>query len=177
MPADPDDLEVALKALARREGKSRDELLKELLGDRIKTATEGKSTEMTRSGVGETREEAIKRHNANDFPGTAVVSYRQDPYGETPEEARERWLEEEAELIDGVHGFGGQSAGGIFGEGPISTSIYDPGAQQRAMGQMSGVGNLRLARVVERLEARLDQAEGRRALPGPARRRLGRGNR
>jgi hypothetical protein len=95
---------------------------------------------------------------------------------ETPEEAQERWLEEEAELIDGVHGFGGQSAGGIFGEGPIATSVYDPNAEARAAGKAGGMSNVRVARLLERIEERFDDLDKRR-LPGPAARRLPRGGR
>jgi hypothetical protein len=173
------DLEQALEALARREGKSGSELLGELLGGRAKEAVAEKAP-LARSGPDDRelgRAEAIERHHANDFPGTPVVRYREDPYGETAEEAKERWLAEEAELIDGVHGLGGQSAGGIFGDAAVATSIYDPGAEHRALSQAGHAGSLRLARVLERIEQRLDAAEPARALPGGKRRQLGRGNR
>lgn len=49
----------------------------------------------------------------------------------TDAEVAERWLEEEADLADGVHGIGGQTAGGIFGDHPIATPVYDPSSIQR----------------------------------------------
>lgn len=68
---------------------------------------------------------------------------------ESPEEARERWLHQEHELPDGVHGLGGQTAGGIFGDGPIATEVYDPGSMARG----ASVRNMQSqARAAEALE-------------------------
>lgn len=176
--ADDDDLKTALEALARREGKSSTDLLAELLRDRVQKESLGKSDAIARTEPDprQARRDAIDRHNAQEFPGSPVVRYAQDPYGETPAEAQERWLAEEAELIDGVHGIGGQSAGGIFGEGPIATSVYDPSSEGRAVDRAGSAGHVRLARVLERIEQRLDAHE-KPALPPGGRRRLGRGQR
>jgi hypothetical protein len=140
------DLETALEALSRREGKSSSELLAELLGDRAKTAAQSKEP-LARTGVG-----GVERKK------TGAVTRRDEDEDESAEEAKERWLEEEAELLDGVHGLGGQSAGGIFGEGPIATSIYDPNALARGEGRVGQMANIRLSRVLERLESRLAAA-------------------
>jgi hypothetical protein len=159
-------------------------MLKDRLGGKREAP---QSSALTRSELGDasgairrSRSEAIASHNAEEFPGTPVVRHRYDHGNETAEEARERWEEEETELIDGVHGLGGQSAGGIFGDGAISTSVYDPMAHNRADGRLSQQANIRTMRVLERLEGRLDQIEGRRPErlgPGDAGKRLTRGKR
>lgn len=166
MADDDKNLKEALEALARHEGKSSSELLSEMMRERIGRKP-GEAPLARREPLG--RSEAIRRHDDKDFPQTPVVQYDGDPYGETPEEAKERWLAEEAELLDGVHGFGGQSAGGIFGDGTIATSIYDPGAESRATARAAGLGSVRLARVLERLESHLDE---RAALPEARRKQL-----
>lgn len=185
MPIDK-DLETALEALSRSEGKSTKELLGEMLRERIADragADKPPERAIVRAGTGdasgayrERRDEALARHSAQEFPGSPVVRYRGDHRGETAQEAEERWLEEEAELLDGVHGLGGQSAGGIFGDGPIATSLHDPAAMTRSEGRVSQLANVKLVQVLDRLDRRLDRLEGgdddRRALPGTRPRRL-----
>lgn len=190
MPIDK-DLEAALEALSRSEGKSTKELLGELLRDRIADRAGGEPAAergryggaIVRAGTGdasgayrEERDEALARHAAQEFPGSPVVRYRGDHRGETAEEARERWLEEEAELLDGVHGPGGQSAGGIFGDAPIATSLHDPAAMTRSEGRVSQLANVKLLQVLDRMDRRMERLEGaddeRRALPGGRPRRL-----
>ena len=195
----PDEFETALAAIAKMEGKSIDQVKLEMLKDRLgggskreeprvhEAAFEPRGAALTRSELGDAsgairrvRSEAIATHNAQEFPGTPVVRHRYDHGNETAEEARERWEEEETELIDGVHGLGGQSAGGIFGDGAVATSMYDPMAHNRADGRLSQQANIRTMRVLERMENRLDQLEGRRVErlgPGGSSKKLTRGNR
>jgi hypothetical protein len=119
------------------------------------------------------RRKAIERHQQREFPGSPVVRYDRDPYGESPAEAQERWYEEEAALLDGVHGLGGQTAGGIFGGSPIATSVYDPEAMARADSRVAQLANVKLLDVLDRIERRLPPAdEPRRELPSTAHRRL-----
>lgn len=180
MPIDK-DLEQALEALARSEGKSTKDLVRELVRERIGRGPEPEpeAKSMVHVGTGDAsgarraeRAEAIERHHAEEFPGSPVVRYRRDPYAETPAEAQERWLEEEAELPDGVHGIGGQSAGGIFGDAPVATSIYDPMAMARSEGRVGQMVNVRMLQVLDRMERRLEAAETRELPSGQARKRL-----
>src|SRR5258706_5224616 len=108
-----------LQELARIEGKTVDEVKRELLRERLLRG-KGGSAEPARparpappaplaraSGLGDasgaamarSREEAIQRHHAQEYAGSPVVRYDRDPYNETPEEAQERWYEEEASLL------------------------------------------------------------------------------
>ena len=105
-----DPLDEALAALARAEGKSVEEMRRELVRDGLKTKLARREPE----------ERGVQAPAADRYAG------------ESPEEAQERWYASEAELHDGVHGFGGQTAGGIFGDGPIATEVYDPNATHRA---------------------------------------------
>ncbi len=66
-----------------------------------------------------------------DFPVSAV-SHSMSRYGpETPQQAEERWREQEQRDPDGVYGIGGASAGGIFGDGTVAMGDYDPAARGR----------------------------------------------
>jgi hypothetical protein len=191
-----DDFEQALQALARIKGTTVEALKQQMLeremgvgstaGPAPTRRTEGRAIERIESGdasgasLSRVRAEAIQRHQSQEFPGSPVVRYAGDHRNETPEEAKERWYEEEADLLDGVHGLGGSTAGGIFGEGPISTNIYDPSAMGRADGRMSQTATVKLLGVIERLEQRLTASEQRSAgalPPGPGHRRLPRGGR
>lgn len=79
-------------------------------------------------------------------------------------DAAEQWLEEEADLIDGVHGFGGQSAGGIFGDAPIATSVYDPQSVQRAEQRATGRMQVKTIELLASMQRQLEEnnAEMRR---------------
>lgn len=185
--SEKDDFDTALEAIARLEGKSVATVKAEMLRSRIgappppveepRTHVLAKRQMGDASGVdlAQMRSEAVERHNRREAPGSPVVRYEQDPYSETPEQAMERWLEEEAELPDGVHGLGGQTAGGIFGNGPIATSIYDPEAHARGDARVGQMATVKMLGLLDRLTQRLDAADAARgALPGPAaRRRLG----
>lgn len=165
-----DDFETAVRALAKMSGKTPDQIKLEMLRAHMiggGASEEAPATALARApGSGDasgaslarSRADAIEQHNAESFPGSPVVRYKRDPYRETPSEAMERWLEEETELPDGVHGLGGTTAGGIFGEAPISTSIYDPQAMGRAESRAGQAVNIRIARVLDKLEQRLDAA-------------------
>lgn len=197
-----DEEEKAVRELAEIEGRSVEDIKRELLRAKLGLPPEqgrGPTAALARSrpapgigdasgaGLARSRQEALQAHQSREFPGSPVVRYDGDPYNETAEQAQERWLEEEAELPDGVHGLGGSTAGGIFGGGPIATNIYDPEAMGRADGRVGQMANIKLLGVIERLEQRLlateQQARGqlpgapRGALPAAARRRLGKGER
>lgn len=192
-----DDFEDALRAIAKVKGISIAELKKEMLdkaiglgGSEPAPSRREHSTALTRPSFGDasgasrarSREEAIQKHHAQEFPGSPVVRYRDDH--ESPEEAQERWYEEEAELPDGVHGLGGSTAGGIFGDAPIATNIYDPGAHSRGDERAGQLANVKVLGLLERLERRMDASDAARGalpagargtLPGGPTRRLGRG--
>ena len=183
MPVDKDLLE-ALEALARSEGKSGTEVLKELISDKVRSKLgreeEPEPARLARVDTGDAsgaRRKAIERHHAQEFPGSPVVRYQKDPYNETAAEARERWLEEETELDDGVHGLGGQTAGGIFGDGAIATDTYDPMAMSRAERRAETSATARLANILERIEQRMGGGEPAAKLPGARHPALGRGRR
>lgn len=189
--------EQAIKELAEIEGRSVEDVKRELLRaklglssspppDRAPTALARRPGSGDASGadLARVRAEAVQRHQSQEFPGSPVVRYRGDHRNESPEEAQERWFKEESELVDGVHGLGGQSAGGIFGGSAIATSIYDPEAEGRADAKTGQMANIKMLGLIERLEARLTASEAARelpapqrggALPGAATRRLGRG--
>jgi hypothetical protein len=189
--------EQAIKELAEIEGRSVEDVKRELLRaklglssspppERTPTALARRPGSGDASGadLARVRAEAVQRHQSQEFPGSPVVRYRGDHRNESPEEAQERWFQEESELVDGVHGLGGQSAGGIFGGGAIATSIYDPEAEGRADAKTGQMANIKMLGLIERLEARLTASEAARelpapqrggALPGAATRRLGRG--
>jgi hypothetical protein len=191
--------EQAIKELAEIEGRSVEDVKRELLRaklglssspppERTPTALARRPGSGDASGadLARVRAEAVQRHQSQEFPGSPVVRYRGDHRDESPEEAQERWFQEESELVDGVHGLGGQSAGGIFGGGAIATSIYDPEAEGRADAKTGQMANIKMLGLIERLEARLTASEAARelpaphrggALPGAATRRLGRGKR
>lgn len=97
-------------------------------------------------------------------------------YGrETSAQAYERWLDQEHDDPEGVYGAGGGTAGGIFGDAPVTMADYDPGARRRTEAAQGGVAMARLGVVLERLLDRVDSLEGRRQSPelrGPDPRRL-----
>jgi len=84
-----------------------------------------------RGGTGGTSALAKRRPEEIDFPVSAVDQRISRDYGdESPEEAKQRWIDQEMNDPDGIFG-GGAEAGGIFGSGPIATERYDPGARMR----------------------------------------------
>jgi hypothetical protein len=190
-----DDFEQALQALARIKGTTVEALKQQMLEREMGVGSAPTPTRRTERAIerldsgdasgaslARVRAEAIERHHAKEFPGSPVVRYRGDHQNETPEEAKERWYEEEADLVDGVHGLGGQSAGGIFGNAAIATSIYDPEAEGRADAKTGQMANIKMLGLIERLEARLTASERSAGVLPPApgtdpRRRLGRGQR
>jgi hypothetical protein len=164
-----DTFSKVLAALAEHEGKSVEELQNEIVAERLGRSrpapraiqpARGPSTGDA-SGAGLSRREARERHERAPSTGSPVVRY--DDSAETAAEAKERWYEEEAEMVDGVHGLGGSSAGGIFGGGPIATAVHDPEAHQRAESRVSVALTGRMLSVLERLESHLPGGE--RALP------------
>jgi hypothetical protein len=81
------------------------------------------------------------------------------PVDETPAEAEERWLMEEAMDPHGVLSAGGMTSGGIFGSGPIATDGYDPGARQRAVPVVNARVQIKQLEVLDRLDRRLAESE------------------
>jgi hypothetical protein len=186
MAQDDDDIDQAFEALARIEGRSVSELKADLLRGRLQEHSgaderRAPARSLARAGSG-----ALARDKRVEFPGTPVVRSRRD-LEESPADAQERWYQEEQELADGVHGWGGQSAGGIFGDGVIATEEYDPMAEQRAERRTAthataqqAVAVTELTQAVGTLMDRLglnDPNAGRNILPGMGRRLLGRGRR
>lgn len=168
-----DDLDEVFDALARAEGKSVAELKREMLRDRLAERPSGDAALVRRQDDRPIR-----------YPSTSSPVVRPDYEEETAEEARERWLEEEAELMDGVHSIGGATAGGIFGSGPIATEVYDPMAEQRGEARINTALQARqaqaigqLADVVGNIAQRLGMDAPQQQLPGPTRRLLEQGRR
>ncbi len=178
-----DDLEHAFEALAAVEGRSVEDLKRDLLRNRLRSHTNDRGDALAR--VAPSGRLARSREREPDFPGTPVVrpAYDDDD-DETPTEAQERWYREEQSLVDGVHGWGGQSAGGIFGNSPIATEEYDPEAEMRAEHRTAthaqaqqAVAVTQLTQAVGMLMDRLGVPQSGNILPGVGRRQLGRGRR
>ena len=181
-----EDFDTVVNALARMRGVSPDEIKREMLEkamglgssappppartEQRPLARRASTGDASGVSLAQSRAEALERHAAEEFPGSPVVRYRDEE--ETPAEARERWLEEEAELRDGVHGMGGSTAGGIFGEGPIATNIYDPASHARGDSRESMQVNAKILGVLDRLTQRLDARDAPHELPGASRRPL-----
>jgi hypothetical protein len=187
-----DDLERAFEALAAAEGRSVEDLKLDLIRDRLQTHTGGSRP---RASAPRRETQLARRSDDPYFPGSPVVrrreeaiqrpEYDDDDGDETPAEAQERWYREEQELPDGVHGWGGQSAGGIFGDGAIATEEYDPMAEQRterrAATQATAQQAVAVTQLTEAVGLLLERVGGPRLsgnmLSGMGRRQLGRGRR
>lgn len=162
------DIDDAIRALARAEGKSAEALREELLRDAVKA----------RLGKTVTKRDARQPLDAEfDEDAGPVAPRARRREDETPEEAKERWYEEEQAHLDGAHGFGGLTAGGIFGDGPVATEVYDPLAHQRAAGRAAALGQVEQARALAGLTQVVGHLAERLGLPGlssgaPPRRRL-----
>jgi hypothetical protein len=94
-------------------------------------------TEASKSALASVDARKVERERS---AGGSREEMAADYGGETPEEARERWEQEERADPFGVYGAGAQ-AGGIFGEAPIVTERYDPAAVGR-MANIASVQNL-----------------------------------
>jgi hypothetical protein len=132
----PEEIE-ALRALARAEGKSVEEMARELLRERVGRA-------LTRRSGGGIYDQDI----------TPVTPPTERDRRETPDQARERWLEEEQRDPTGVLGLGGMTSGGIFGDGAVVLDGYDPVAMARAETRALQMMQARSARLVAQLEER-----------------------
>jgi len=182
-----EDFDTVVNAIARMRGVSPEEIRREMLekamglgaaappaparAEQRPLARRTSTGDASGVSLAQSRAEALERHAAEEFPGSPVVRYRDEE--ESPAEAQERWLEEEAELRDGVHGMGGSTAGGIFGEGPIATNIYDPASHARGDSRDSMQVNAKILGVLDRLTQRLDARDAPRELTEPSRRSLG----
>ena len=86
-------------------------------------------------------------------------------YGnETPQQARERWEEQERNDPQGVFS-GGMSGGGVFGQGAVATDTYDPEAMGRTLGIQERVQNQRVQ--AETLKTLQQMQERMGELPPP----------
>jgi hypothetical protein len=160
-----------------------------VVGEEAEQAVE-RFLEMKRKGESPTKNTSLAKSSKKeiDFPystqlqaptrGGSALDYGD----ETPEEAERRWTEQEMDDPDGVFA-GGASAGGIFGDGPIATSSYDPSArlrtaqmrQHREEAQQRHVTIQVLTKIAERLGCDVDDVAG--MLPEHDRRKLLRGRR
>ena len=111
------DLQEALGALARAEGKTEDQLLAELLKGRV-AAAERTGSELVRRGPSPVARVASSVERQSDA------------------EALERWMEAE-QAPTGVFGAGGMTAGGIFGEVPVATEGFDAPGYGRALAELA----------------------------------------
>lgn len=102
-----------------------------------------------------------------------VVSFPSSPEGgnvdygdETPEQAKQRWLQQERNDPQGLF-TGGSSCGGVFGQGAIATSDYDPEAVDRTEERMARQVNLNTQHEMLKTLGQMNQhlSEQRRALP------------
>lgn len=116
------------------------QLLEELenegvIGDDADAAVE-RFLKLRKQGQAPSKNQALARTGKKeiDFPYSPSLPTAGHPpvdYGEeSKEEALERWIGQECSDPDGLFA-GGASAGGIFGDGAIATSTFDPGARQR----------------------------------------------
>jgi len=159
-----------------------------VVGEEAEEAVEQFLSLRKRGGGAEPSALAKRPAHEIDFPHSPMEQrgIRSVDYGdETPEEAEERWIEQEMEDPDGVFA-GGATGGGIFGDAPIATRTYDPGARRRTV----DLDNARasalekrvtvkvLTKIAEKLGCDLEDigelASGsapRRQLPGRKRRR------
>src|SRR5690606_25641404 len=82
-------------------------------------------------------------------------------YGnETPEQAKQRWMQQEMEDPQGLFA-GGVSSGGVFGESAVATESYDPGAVARTVNMRTQLGQMRtqeqMLRLLEELSRNREQ--------------------
>lgn len=141
-----------LAELAEEGGLSQEE--REALAEEIKRRKSG--IERRGGGGGE-----IERKHAR---GVAM-------YGEeTPEEARERWMEQEMNDPEGVYGPGGATAGGIFGGGAIPMGDYDPMSHSRSAAQINQKVQAKMLTLLDKVLERVERMEAQQ-LPEPPRAR------
>lgn len=124
------------------------------------------------------RTASMARTRSNDFPVSAQQYNNGVDYGEeTPQEAKERWIQQEMADPNGIYG-GGATAGGVFGDGILATDSYDPGAVSRTLNMQAQVATVRSQAEMLRLmnDIRSELQSGR-ALPPqqPPRRELDEG--
>lgn len=119
---------------------------------------------------------AIERRGRQMLDVTDVNRRGLAMYGnESPDEAYDRWMAQERSDAEGVYGPGGGTAGGIFGDAPVTMADYDPAAHRRTESAQGGAAMARLGVVLERILERVEGLEGRQAAPqlrSPAPRRL-----
>lgn len=161
-----EDLEALVEAVKRRKKPSAEKAL-------ARSSQEEPPVEFP---VGPNHARAITRREGNALDTSQANRRGVAMYGdESSREAYARWMDQEQNDPEGVYGPGGGSAGGIFGDAPVTMPDYDPTAHRRTDSAQGGVAMARLSVVLERLIDRMDSLEGRgpsQALPGGAPRRL-----
>lgn len=106
--------------------------------------TEDEALKVAAARIRAHRKTAIQRKQSG-----SVVSVQDDGRGvdygdETPEQAKQRWMEQERRDPQGVYSEGGSSLSGIFGEGSIPLDDYDPAAVNRTIGAVAQVKQLQV---------------------------------
>lgn len=168
--SDDDEAKKALIALAKLEGKDPAELMRELLRERVGSQLGAKSAALTRRDEPE---------DDLDFPGTPE-SLTTRSADESPDEAMERWLQEESVLPGGVHSPEGMEGGGIFGPGPVASQVYDPNAAMRADARQAHANNAQMTVILAAIGERMglppatDGAVPTRQLPAARQALMGR---
>lgn len=149
-------LQELIAHLINEQGLSEEDAL-ELASATIKARRGGN---IQRTGTSRTAEERKFSPSAQDYDNPV-------DYGdETAAEAKERWLRQEMNDPDGLFA-GGASMGGVFGEGVISTSDFDPMARSRTMGNLAQLQQLQASQEMIKLlqEMRSLQQQHQRELP------------
>lgn len=137
--------------------------------------TEEEAVKIAAAKVKAARGSNLQRVNQNNFPVSAQQYANGVDYGEeTPQQAKERWMQQEMEDPNGIYG-GGATAGGVFGDGVVSLDHHDPAAFQRQLNMHAQLTNLQTQRemlnVMNDMRAKL-QGEAPRELPRPPQREL-----
>lgn len=84
--------------------------------------------------------------------------------GETPEQAKKRWEEEERNDPAGLYSLGGLSLGGVFGSGTVASTDYDPEANSRTYDRAEKLASMQIQMETYKLLKEL-QEDRRSALP------------
>lgn len=87
---------------------------------------------------------------------SGIPSRRSQSGEESAEEAEARWREQEMQDPQGIYS-GGATAGGVFGDGVIAMSDYDPTAIGRTMQVQAQVASLRAQQETLRLLQQMQQ--------------------
>jgi hypothetical protein len=172
-----DPLDALIRAIALREGRSEAEVAREFAQRAIPARAARPVPAPTPRPLPQVSrpewdvDEWLSRGTRSGGGGVSAPQERE----ETSAEAYERWLDQEQRDFEGAYGPGGSTAGGIFGEGAVVLSDYDPHAHQRTESRLlaaaRGRNDLLLAQVLERLVERLPPPDDAAPLPAPPNRK------